>query len=115
MSQNTIIRETIDAAISEQIGSVPTGYGNVVEAVKVAVEGLASSAAESLTESGRALGASDEQVQAALVSAGLVEIEPEPEVAEPAAGDTEARLSKIESAIERLTSLAESAQRRFGL
>lgn len=103
MSNNSI-RTTIDDTI-RRFGSVPMGYERVVEAVKVAVEGLAESAAESLRESGRALGASDEQIEAALVSAGLVEPEPEPE--NVAADPVEERFSKIEAGLARLSELAD--------
>lgn len=114
MSNNTI-RETIDAAVREQIGSVPMGYERVVEAVKVAVEGLAESAADSLRESGQELGASDEEIESALVSAGLVEPEPTPEP-ESVSEDSniETRVGKIEAAVERLTALAERHLGRLG-
>lgn len=118
MSNNTI-RETIDAAVREQVGSVPMGYERVVEAVKVAVEGLADSAVESLQESGRALGATDQQLQDAFVAAGLVEVEPEPEdIPEPETvsedSNIETRVGKIEAAVERLTALAERHLGRLG-
>lgn len=102
---NTNIRSAVDTAISQQIGRVPAGYERVVEAVKVAMEGLAEQVADSLMESGKALGATEQQVRDALVDSGLIEDEPMDEVAEPA--DVEVRLSKIESAIESLKSLAE--------
>lgn len=113
MSNNTI-RETIDAVIRTEIGSVPTGYGRVVEAVKVAVEGLAEQAADSIRESASGV-ASPEQVETALVAAGLVEPEPVVEDAPtPEDPQRDARISAIESnvaglteAVKRLTDLAE--------
>lgn len=95
---------TISTTIRNTVGTVPFGYESKVNEVIAAVEGLAEQAAESLRESGRNLGATDEQIDAALVSAGLVEAEPVPEVAQPADED---RLGKIEAAVARLTALAE--------
>jgi hypothetical protein len=77
-----------------------------------AVEALALSAAESLRESGRALGASEESIESALVSSGLVEPEPVVEETTPASeGD---RLTRVEAAIERLSAIAERAERYLG-
>lgn len=67
---------TIRTTIESTVGTIPSGYQSVVDRVVVAVEGLAAQAADSLRESGRSLGASSEQIESALVAAGLVEPEP---------------------------------------
>jgi hypothetical protein len=110
-TMSSTIRTTIETAVANRIGRVPAGYQSAVDDVVEAVEALALSAAESLRESGRALGASEESIESALVSSGLVEPEPVVEETPAAGGDTEERLSKIESAIERLTALGERAER----
>jgi hypothetical protein len=105
---SSTIRSTIESVINDRVGRVPAGYESVVNEVVEAVESLALQAAESLRESGRALGASEEQIEGALVSAGLVEPEPVVEdVPQPASSDVEDRLGKIEAAVERLSALAE--------
>ena len=105
---SSTIRSTIESAITNRIGRVPNGYEGVVNDVVEAVEALALSAAESLRESGRALGASEEQVEGALVSAGLVE--PEPVVEETVTAD-DGRLASLERKVDALIRAAES---RFG-
>ena len=104
---SSTIRTTIESVISERVGRLPAGYQSVVDGVIEAVEGLAASAADSLRESGRALGASEEQVEGALVSAGLVE--PEPVVEETVADG--GRLASLERKVDALIRAAES---RFG-
>lgn len=106
---NSSIRTTVTTAVIEQIGRVPAGYERVVDAVVEAVEGLVESAADSLRESGSALGASEEEVESALVSAGLIEPTPVEDETVPTPEDParDERLSKIEAAVERLTALAE--------
>lgn len=99
---------TIRTTIESTVGTVPSGYQSVVDNVVEAVEALAAQAADSLRESGRALGASSEQIEGALVAAGLVEPEPVVEETPVATGsDIEERVGRIESAVARLTALAE--------
>jgi hypothetical protein len=111
-TMSSTIRTTIETAVANRIGRVPAGYQSAVDDVVEAVEALALSAAESLRESGRALGASEESIESALVSSGLVEPEPVVEETTPASeGD---RLTRVEAAIERLSAIAERAERYLG-
>jgi hypothetical protein len=97
---SSTIRTTIQSTV-EGYGTIPMGYQRVVDGVVEAVEGLAAQAADSLRESGRALGASSEQIEAALVSAGLVE-EEDVDIATP---DDDDRIGKVEASVATLTDL----------
>lgn len=98
----------ISTTIRSTVGTVPSGYESVVDRVVEAVEGLAAQAADSIRESASAAGISGEQVEAALVSAGLVEEEAIPE----SDGDsTESRLAAVERKVD---ALVRAASERFG-
>lgn len=106
---SSTIRTTIQSTV-EGYGTIPMGYQRVVDGVVEAVEGLAAQAADSLRESGRALGANAEQIESALVSAGLVEPEPTPEDV-PAFASDDGRLASLERKVD---ALIRAASDRFG-
>lgn len=104
---SSTIRTTIESVISERVGTVPAGYQPVVDAVIEAVEGLAEQAADSLRESGSSV-ASPEQIESALVAAGLVEPEPVVEdVPQPEDPTRDGRIRSLEEKVDRLVALAE--------
>lgn len=96
---NTNIREAVNSAITGEIGRVPAGYERVVTAVVEAVEALAETVADNLREQGRALGATEAQVEAALTNSGLVEVAPVQDAPED-------RLGKLEALVNRLVEAA---------
>lgn len=103
---NSNIKQVVDAAIQSTGYRVPFGGERVVNAVVEALSAKAEEIADTLRVEGERLGASTEQVEAALVSSGLVEAQPEPEVEESSSdGD---RLGKIEATLERLVNAARS-------
>lgn len=100
---------TIRTTIESTVGTVPYGYQSKVDEVIAAVEALAAQAADSIRESARALGAPSEQVESALVSAGLVE--PEPVVEETTGSGDDSRLASLERKVD---ALVRAASERFG-
>jgi hypothetical protein len=104
-STNSKIAQIVNGSLSGY--SVPQQYRSVVDTVIENLSAAAEEVADTLRTEGTRLGASAQQVDAALVRSGLVnEPEPEPEVAQPESADD--RLSKIEGLVQRLVAAAEA-------
>lgn len=95
------IRDTITVALAEH---GLTRYAHDAEPVIQALEAREDGIIASLREQAVTLGATEEQVDTILVNAGLME--PEPVVQVEQEGDLEARVSRMEEAINELTALA---------
>lgn len=107
----SIVRDTVNEVIRSNHGNTSLGlYQRTVDQVVTALEEGLENAVTSLRERAAREGLRPQMVDDALVEAGLMQAQPEPETA-PDSG-LEARVSRIEGVLTRLEGIASRAERR---
>lgn len=116
-TQNLNIKTLVEGSIQANLGRIPRDHQDTIDSVSADLQSSLDSAVTSLRRFATSKGLSPREVDQALVASGLVVNVPDPTpVVTPArnAPGAPVDLTRVETLIQRLTSVVERAERAAG-